>query len=359
MSRQDSVWLVDLYNNNMTVLCPGVFRRFRRLTTLLVGGNRLSYEALRQAVFSDVPSLRKVDIKCGGLGVMPSGYFNGTSALRLEKLDMSWNKIGSLDMAVLQPLVRLTELTLWHNKLYNLNTAYLPSLRYVSFHKNGIPDFPQTCKDGTSQSLFPNLSILDLNFNLISKLPDQVCLPKLQTLNLQYNRIQHFYSNMFSASRFPVLQELELNQMESEIRQIERYTFNNSMLVHITFGLNYLDFSSPTFSADLFAGCHMLEVVFLDQNNFRAVSVEKFQRLFQPMPRLRELYLEKAEIEVLHREMLWNMTQLGTLDLTDNALTSLPDGAFRDLTSLRILSLANNLLPTISSDTFSLQTRSR
>lgn len=355
---RDPVWLVDLYNNNMTFLAPGVFASFNNLTTLLVGGNRLSYEALRLAVFS-VPTLKKMDIKCGGLGIMPSGYFNRTSAVHLEDLDMSWNKMRSLDMAVLQPLVSLRRLTLWHNKLYNLDTAFLPSLHYMSFHKNGIPDFPRTCQDGANKSLFPNLKVLDLNFNLISALSDPICLPRLQVLNLQYNRIQHFYSNMFSELRFPVLEKLELNQMESMIRHVDGYTFNNSVLDYISFGQNNLDFSSTTVSEDVFAGCDMVKVVFLNSNNFETISAGKFQRLFRPTPRLRSLYLANSQIAVVHRETFRYISNLGSLDLNHNALMSLPDGMFDDLRKLRNLSIQNNRLTSISSDTFGPETRAR
>ena len=357
VSRQP-VWLVDLYNNDMATLSPGVFAHLYHLTTLLVGGNNLSYETLRLSVFS-VPTLRKMDIKCGGLNAIPARYFDRTPAVHLEDLDMSWNKMKSLDMAVLQPLVGLRRLTLWHNYLNDLTTAYLPSLYYMSFHKNGIQGFPQTCKEGTNESLFPNLTVLDLNFNLISTLSDPICLPSLRVLNLQYNRIQRFYSNMFSELRFPVLQKLELNQMESKIRLVEGYTFNNSVLEHITFGLNDLDFSLPMVSEDFFAGCHELRVLFVNRNNFGTVSVDRFQRLFRPAPKLHSLYLGRSEIEVVHREAFRHMTNLGSLDLNRNAISSLPDGIFDDLRNLRNLSIGSNRLSTISEDTFSPQTRAR
>ena len=101
-----NLWLLDLYNNNMTYLEPEGITRLHNLTTILIGGNRLGYENLRVSVFS-LPTLTKLDIKCGGLGVIPPGYFDGTLADNLQHLDMSWNTISSLDMEVLQPLKRL------------------------------------------------------------------------------------------------------------------------------------------------------------------------------------------------------------------------------------------------------------
>ena len=354
----ENLWLLDLYNNNMTYLVPKAITRFHKLTTILIGGNRLSYKNLRMSVFS-LPTLTKLDIKCGGLGPIPSEYFNGTLAVNLEQLDMSWNMIGSLDLEVLQPLRRLRGLTMWHNALYNLTTAYLPSLRYISFHKNRIVDFPRTCRDGgTHESLFPQLTALDLNFNLISVLTDPVCLPKLRTLNLQYNRIQRFCTNMFSASRFPSLMFLELNQMESQIRVAERFSINNSNVVRINFGLNELDFSSVV-HPNFFGGCSGVWSLFLNRNNFERVSTDVFRLLFQPMPGLQSLYLENTGIETLNVGMFSSMAHLERLDLKYNLVSSVPDRTFDDLPALNQLLLSNNRLTSITSNAFSARTRAR
>ncbi|KAK7112901.1 toll-like receptor 2 type-2 [Littorina saxatilis] len=351
------VWLVDLFNNDMAYIAPRVFRPLHKLRSVLIGGNRLSYETLRP-VFA-IPTLNKVDIKCGGLGVFPDQYFHNMTAVNVKYLDLSWNNMGELDMSVLQPLRRLTSFNLWHNNLYQLKTAYFPFLEYLSFHKNRLFDFPVTCRNGTKDTLFPNLTQLILDFNVISSIPDPVCLPKLRVLNMMYNRIAYFTSSMFSAVRFPALQMLEVTEMEGKINKIEAYAFNNSGMVYVGLGFNFIDFSSDVVDGDFLAGCTGLTDLYLNENNFGEVSVERFHRLLRPVGGLKTLYLGKAQIQRISSKTFINLPNLTHLYFYNNFLQFLPDGAFDQLPNLRLLSIGKNRISKVSSTTFSADTQER
>ncbi|KAK7112900.1 toll-like receptor 2 type-2 [Littorina saxatilis] len=351
------VWLVDLFNNDMAYIAPRVFRPLHKLRTVLIGGNRLSYEALRP-VFAN-PTLNKVDIKCGGLGVFPDQYFHKTPAVNVKYLDLSWNNMGELDMSVLQPLSSLTRFRLWHNKLYQLKTAYFPFLEYLSFHENRLFDFPVTCRNGTKDTLFPSLNHLILDYNVISTIPDPVCLPKLTVLNMMYNRIVHFTSSMFSAIRFPELKKIEVTEMEGKMKKIEAYAFNNSGIVYVGLGFNRVDFSSDVVDGDFLAGCTGLTDLFLNENNFREVSEERIHRLLRPVGELKTLYLGKAQIQRITSKTFINLPNLTRLYLYENSLQFLPDGAFDQLPNLRLLAIGENRISKVSSTAFSADTQRR
>ena len=289
----------------------------------------------------------------------PCGVLQSDPAVSLLYMDLSWNKVKTLDMHALQPLRNLQKFTLWHSHLYQLQTAYMSSLEYLSFHQNGLQDFPATCKSGTKQTLFPSLTELILDFNVISTIPDPVCLPKSEILSLACNRILYLSSYMFSISRFPSLSKVELTRMHGKFKQMKAYAFNNSRLAQIGLGVNYVDFSSSVVDSDIFAGCSGLRTLYLSYNNFKNVPDEKLHRLLRPLPRLEILHLAQAQIESITCDTFRHLFQLKRLYLYRNALSSLPDGAFDRLPSLRYLSIGSSRISKISSNTFGAQTRKR
>ncbi|KAK7112271.1 leucine-rich repeat-containing protein 15-like [Littorina saxatilis] len=134
---------LDLYNNGLTYIAPGSFRRFTKLTKLLIGGNKLNYSTLPLGAVVNVPTLEALDIACGGLGPVPSVFFYQHAMPLLARLELSYNDIRHLDMNVFQPLQSLHGLLLW-NKLGELTPSYLPSLSHLGLHENALVDFPDT-----------------------------------------------------------------------------------------------------------------------------------------------------------------------------------------------------------------------
>ncbi|XP_076467960.1 toll-like receptor 4 [Babylonia areolata] len=353
-----SLRVLDLFNNDMTFITPTAFRHLHKLKVVLIGGNNLSYEQLKP-VFS-IPTVNVVKVMCGNLGAIPLDYFNKTHSLNLEVLNLSWNNIRTLDMHTLQPLQKLWKFHLWSNELSSLHTDSLPFLEDLGLHKNRLYEFPATCKDGTmNESLFPKLRSLDLSKNPISSIPDPVCLPRLVHLDLSYTVILSFSAKLFSASRFPVLKQLFLNQMESKIKEINAYAFNNSGLQMLGIGYNLLDFSINEVSEDMLAGCVGLTQLYLTNNNFKKVSKDKLHRLLRPVHNLEVLYMAVLQIDSISSDTFINLPRLTSLFLYGNLLFSLPDGAFDHLPRLQYLSLNSNHISKITSYTFSLQTQQR
>lgn len=350
-----NVSAIDLYNNGLRRLTLGVFRYRYKLKRVLIGGNKLKYDQLKPVLL--VPRLRSLEIKCGGLGDIPVDFFVNRSRSKLRYIDMSWNRMNVLDLEAFQPLEYLENLRLSNNRIETVKTARHYSLKYLTLHKNKIFQFPVTC-DESGLSLFPNLTLLDLDFNYISVLPDSICLPSLTNLSLKYNNFDSFTQNMFSQPRFPVLQQLELTEMRVKIREMEAFTFNNSKLIDIKLGYNSIDFSSDIVHKDVFQGCHRLESMYMDRTDFGTVSEERFQHLFGSLTTLRVLYLGKTGLRI-HQTTFVDLPNLEELYLYGNSLRSIPNGTFDSLVNLTTLKLSSNQISAVPASAFSEDTRRR
>ncbi|XP_076453834.1 toll-like receptor 2 [Babylonia areolata] len=347
---------VDLYNNGLTRIVSNAFRSMGKLERVLLGGNRLTYDQLAPVLY--VPRLKSLELKCGGLANIPREFFSNRSCSQLRYIDMSWNGIQDLDMEVFQPLRQLESLLVRYNQIRNVQPAYHPSLKKWIMHKNALSKFPVTC-DREGKTLYPVLTILDLNFNSISEISESVCFPSLTVLSLSFNMFDIFYKNMFSLQWFPVLNNLSLTQMRVKITEIQEFTFNNSNLIDISMAQNNIDFSSATVSKDMFQGCGQLQRLFLDSVNIADVDPEYFQRLMAPLANSVEvLYLGKNKLQWVG-DTFKNWTRLRKLYLYDNRLRSLPDGAFDHMENLTVLKVGSNQLTTVSPFAFCDETRNR
>lgn len=347
------VTLLDLYNNRLESFSSAAFLRLHNLTVLLIGGNKFPFPYLR-TIFS-IPTIRTLDILCGGFRSLPGNTFVNSS---LKNLWLSWNSVHDLKMKYLQPLSCLTDFRMWHNHLYSLQTARMPCLKYVDLAVNRMFHFPKTCHQDSNESFFPMLRFLNLEYNQISVIKDPVCLPSLRFLYLRYNRFDKYPTGTFSLSRFPSLQYLELLGMQARFRTMSAYAFNNSGLIKIGMSYNNIDFSRDVVDSYAFGGCTNLSQLDLSSNNFQYVSNIRCYRLFNPLKSLQILDLSNTKIEMIQLSSS-ALHIIQGLYLNQNYIAVLPDGIFDHLPKLEALDLSGNRLSRISSKTFSQRTRER
>ncbi|XP_070183323.1 toll-like receptor 13 [Littorina saxatilis] len=339
-----AVQVVDLYNNGLVHIVDGAFDGYPKLEWLQLGGNRLIFKDVFSVNF--LGNVIVLDTECNGLqmiGPSSEAHFS------VRILYMGWNNIETLDLATFNVTPNVSDLFLRDNKLYDLTTAPMPNLRHLNLGKNRLFDFPETC-NSTNGSLFPELVNLTLDSNMLSCI-DQVCLPKVQNLDLSFNFFQYIGSMTFSVQHFPSLKYLYLTQMQIKMRYITRYAFNHSGLVRLDLGQNTIDFNS-TVDDDAFAGCAGVLHLMLNLNNFESVSEAKFSRLFGELTKLEHLDISESNVGVIYSKTFANFTDLKWLYLYGNALTYIPDGAFDGMQNLTNLHLDNNRIQTISRVTF-------
>ncbi|PVD37296.1 hypothetical protein C0Q70_04295 [Pomacea canaliculata] len=244
-SNVTGLLLLDLGFNDLRNLSHNSFRKLDKLRYLCMNANPLDLaDAL--PVF-EIPSLQELEFKFGRVGKFPDDFFASHPLPELQTLDLTDTfREETLDMDLFSPLPRLQRLTLSSNHIRLVRCGRnFTSLTYLDLSMNYIDLFPRTCKNQTS--LYPNLEELNLNYNRIENLDNNVCLPSLRILKLNSNVVRHFVSDMFSINSFPCLEVVSVQKMKRSIRTIEDSAFANPVLRSLSLANNELSFApSPS-----------------------------------------------------------------------------------------------------------------
>lgn len=307
---------------------------------------------------------------------------------RIEKLSMSYNKLGYLsDSTVLALRHDLERLELDHNELkalpssirdmlrlrhlslaYNLLEELLhlpPFLHSLSVAGNYLVTFPVGFED-----LAPaTLAYLDIGYNQISVIPIGIFgkwSAALVTLNLKGNRITQLSSDVFP--RTLPLRELVLSF--NDLYYVDKDVFGNLSM------LRSLELSSTLFSGDfpVISYFENLSWLSLDNNNIHYIKPEDLQNYpsleylnldFNKIiefpsevinsnytSRLRELRLSYNYLSKINSNFLSCLSELQSVDVSHNHVRSISDRSFINLPSLVYLNLAENLVDTVSEKTF-------
>ncbi|XP_078587433.1 toll-like receptor 3 [Branchiostoma floridae x Branchiostoma japonicum] len=249
-------------------------------------------------------------------------------------------------------------------------------------------------------NLPPSTHVLILSHNMLTRLYNSSFqgLPNLETLHLGYNSISTMYAGAFSGLQH--LTKLTLDRNQLRVSKLFPGVFDRlTNLTMLDLSYNYFEaIPSEAFTHTARLGSlnlthnlltsldgtsfatmlnRTLHVLNLSENNLETITADAFQSL----RKIRHLVLDKAiKGEVLLRDLCtalgktevtslsarWidlttlkqtTLQPLGNsstqiLDLSNNALTELPDNIFATLASLKTLLLQNNKIFHISSQAF-------
>ncbi len=262
---------------------------------------------------------------------------NVADPLAVRSIDLSYNKIQYLNSHVFGRFTNLEQLYLDHNLLED-------------FYKYGYQD------------IFEGLNCLrslDLSHNKISYLPENLfsCLNNLRKLYLSYNKLTELptYSGFFSenTSIFFGLNKLEKLTLSNNylekfpknsflgLKKLKSLYLNNNNLIE--FPVDFFGYSS------VFSGLNDLQILDISGNALYTLPTNGFKGLNN----LVKLYLNKNSLRQLPTDFLGGtkvfsrLYNLKILDLSDNKLDSLPKDGFKDLGYLTDLYLQRNRLGSI------------
>ena len=207
-------------------------------------------------------------------------------------------------------------LSLDNNRITNLKEktfVNFTALEVLLLSNNSITKISKGAFDGLQR-----LKILDLSSNKINKVENNTFqkLDRLEELNLVGNGISNISSHAFRDLK---------NLMKLILSDNKIWTISDGVFQHLV-KLKYLS---------------------LLRNNIVHVSANSFTG----MQNLIRLNLQGNKIRELTRNSFNGLFQLRTLLFADNLITSI-DEPFKDLVSLRKLSLKNNTISSISRQTF-------
>lgn len=242
----------------------------------------------------------------------------------LRSLDLSQNRIVSLDNACLDRLTQLEELDVYNNRMDRL-PDYLAglarSLKRLNISNNRFRVLPDVaCK-------LRVLEELDVSFNVIRKLPDAIGqLSSLEKLVLVGNHISSFPESILSMSKLRVL-----DCRRNEISELG--------VASALQGLCTIDLGrNPIEDLELSLGPRV-DTVTLSYTNLSSVSIPRSPSRVHSM--LTALTLSHSNLHQLDDKFFSSLTLLKNLNLDHNHLQHLPD-SLCELTDLRSFSCSVN-----------------
>ena len=243
----------------------------------------------------DPANLRQIDLSGNDIHEV---LLETVSYQNLELLDLSHNRIVSIDDGVMETLPHLESLYLQNNDLSELSPRTLSGLKA--------------------------LSVLDLSHNRIQVVKDKVFsdLEYLQELNLAGNGVQQIRDDSFLG-----------------LKNLRTLNLGDNRLANIPVQA----LKKPTQIAKLY----------LNENQFQNVPMHAFRLL----EGLRELYLQDNHIAEISENTFYDHEKLDTPDLETinlkgNRLEKVPTEAIHKLKSLLSIDLSENSLRVIDPDAF-------
>ncbi|KAJ8982863.1 hypothetical protein NQ317_006413 [Molorchus minor] len=283
----------------------------------------------------------------------------------LTSLQMTNNKLTSLNTIPLCELKNLRELNLSNNSIYSLKNAqfYCRELsNNVGLNLNNenlVLGLDSKEYFSISDKTF-KLEKLDLSYNNISELSYALAdLQNLKMLNLEGNKLESILNKHLSSVKSLETVNLKNNLLENiderifsnqtdllyldlSYNRITNFSINNApLLEYISLGHNMLNTFSLTYLNDL----NKLKTLMLHNNKIQDVYPSTFQGLIA----LEELDLSNNKIK-LQNDSFTNLYKLEQLSLSNNSISVLPLYVFRNLTNLKTLDLSKNMLRTLSTN---------
>ncbi|PSN37673.1 hypothetical protein C0J52_05613 [Blattella germanica] len=257
-----------------------------------------------------------------------------TSLKKLEKLDLSRNKLQAVHWKTFHPLTELKMLNLSHNKFHDLPEYIfegLEKLEELSLSYNELHVI-------TFQVFAPLkvIHLLDLSYNTIALLPDDFFLPNQNIVHLflQGNLLTSLQSESFAG----LIHLNTLDLSNNTLRNLPRNLFLGlKNLQYLNLGRNYL----KELSSNSFQGLDKLTWLNLSDNALQCLPT----KLFKPCSNLETLIITNTQLEMMIDADLNGLTKLKTLIINNNAfLREIDDYTLVHCPNLQYIDFSGNNL---------------
>lgn len=316
-----------------------------------------SYLENKSAVYS-------ITIKNKFYDNIPSGVFSG---LRIKYLDLSNNRIVSINKTALSNVSGLKELWLIDNQIETIDIGdWSIELEILHIERNQlkyIADemFSQCFRLKELRMGYNNvtriepralvqlstLEIIDIRFTSIENV-FIYNLSKLTKAYLETNLIKIIWSGMFAG--LTQLQRLKLKN--NQISRIEPGAFDNLVnLNHLTLEDNVIE----VLESNMFKDLTKLTELYISRNNLKSIEAE----LLTGLTSLTYLYVNSNKIDKIATNSFRLLQSLVYLDMSNEYLDDINSDDLKGLTSVEELRLFNNGLLVVKNMTFSNMTRLR
>ncbi|RXG56365.1 Chaoptin, partial [Armadillidium vulgare] len=398
-----------LNGNKIETIEFEAFKNLPNLVTILLSDNQIS--SIHDKAFSDLPNLMELDLQKNNLRKFSlTAFANSTSSLVPLSLNLSSNDISQLDPFVggnvylksadlsdnqfkEVPLnflksfgQSMQRFDLGYNKISSLdNRAFgdLDNLQMLSLEHNTIQQVRQGAFNG-----IPSVQLMDLSHNHLESLPYGCFadIRALRSLDLSYNHLRSLPKSVFVGT---VLETLKLSHNEfvsmpatglaSVAKSLHYLDISNNHIEHLDSTMFY-SFSSlvelnlannklTILPDNVFVSLTSLLTLDLSANPVRANFKElfhytqKIQKLnlakigftsfpIIPLPNLISLNLSSNSISDVEIPSIVTLTQLRELDLSRNKISHVHSRIWGFMPYLKILDLSFNPIKSLTKDSF-------
>lgn len=352
--------VVSLHGNFIQELPEGTFRNLRNLTSIDLSNNQILN--IRAGAFMGLRNIKEVNLSGNRLTAFKGEFFrnlggDGSPGTNLEVLNLSNNELSYLFPSSFRVHPHLRQLTAGGNKFSFFPAELIASLQYLEYVDLGHNllrsvedlDFASLPRLRTlilsyneletiSELAFQNstqLQLLDVSGNKLERLGERTFegLVRLEKLNLENNFLSELPDAIFERSRLQMLESINLagNRFEAPpLQPLQRQYF---FLSAVDLSRNQIHEIPPEDSI-------MVNIKKLDLS-YNPLSQEAVENVLGEPKTVRDLNLAGTGII--------SVTQMETpflrrLNLSHNAISTLPDTVFERPTLLEELDVSHNSL---------------
>lgn len=353
---------LDFGYNEISHISAPIFNKPTQLKVLHLQCNKLT---VVKNSFLNLPMLETIDLSKNRISTLNCSDFAGLK--QLNKLYLSNNKISKLPSCMFKDLNNLEILMLESNKLLTIGTAFkstLPSLKQLKLSYNKLSTLHKESFMGLS-----NLIALDIGDNQISEIEAQAFsgLLNLTDLILCSNKMkakQIRDPDVFSG--MPNLKQLELysNSISYDVDTLQMPPFIhlNSLEILVIhsqrrgFGKLPSNLLQGLTSLKMFYGGNM-NLKYLHPDTFNSTPILWFLDLsknafdnddsipaevFHPVPKLSKLIMKRSQIHSLNFLLSAKLSRLSVLKVSENRLDVINQMLICSLPHLKYLDLEKN-----------------
>ncbi|KFW66546.1 Slit 1 protein, partial [Pygoscelis adeliae] len=320
---------IRLELNGIKSIPPGAFSPYKKLRRIDLSNNQIS--EIAPDAFQGLRSLNSLVLYGNKITDLPKGVFGGLFALQLLLLNA--NKINCVRADAFQDLQNLSLLSLYDNKIQSLAKGTFTSLRAIQTLHLAQNPFVCDC----------NLKWLAdfLRANPIETSGARCASPR----RLANKRIGQIKSKKFRCSAkeqyfIPGTEDYQLNsECNSDVICPPKCRCESSVVECSNLKLTKIPERIPQSTAEL-------------RLNNNEISVLEATGIFKKLPHLKKINLSNNKVSEIEDGAFEGASSVSELHLTVNQLESVRSGMFRGLDGLRTLMLRNNRISCIHNDSF-------
>ncbi|CAD6228677.1 GSCOCG00006494001-RA-CDS [Cotesia congregata] len=325
---------LDLSTNFLQEFPSDALRHLTRLKFLNISNNLIT--EIERSHLLDLTELQVFDLSRNNIGRLGVNAFANLTAL--ARLDLSLNALRTVEESAFEGLVNLKWLSLQDNNILLVPGAAisrLPSLTHLHLEFNRIA----AVSNELLRSAAANLVSLAMTRNLVREIPPRMFLnfDKLISIEMSGNMLSSLAQQTFVG-----LEDTLLNLDLSNNRLVSIAPLALKNLLSLNLASNHLKRLTP----DTFANLSKLKYLNISENPLYG----GFPPVFPSS--LVTLDASRTGLKILPTVLLLNLDSLAKLHLAYNHLQELGEGTFQHLYNLTHIDLSNNIIERIDNGAF-------